>query len=322
MASYPSIELLLRQAARGVGQINARTSGISSALMPFAGRAEGYFAPMQAQEQSVGNALNQSLAQQGQQLGGDISASLASIQAPGASLIQYGQGTAQTGAQAGQAIGALSSADLERLHSQASAEQIYAAALPRLAELAGAQERRNFMAQASQDLQDLALEEASRSRDNYFQEREWRYKVRQDKQEQKRRRYQDRVRVQQAKREAKRQAALDRIAQQAAAKEYGLDVYEAQSRAADRAARTQLAVRKQNESEAQFNQRERRYQQQFQARLRAAEKSGRKPNSSLSAKYGYIVDSYGKPILTKNGKRIPIRSDSAKASVPAILGGK
>lgn len=240
MPTPPSIELLLRQAQRGVGKINARSSAIQNALAPYAGQAAGYFQNAQNAESSLGNALSQGLTAQGQQLGGEISSSLSNIQAPGAAIQQYGQGTATTGAQSGAAVGALSSADLERLGSQGSAEQIYAAALPRLAALAGDQERRNFLAQMQEDLQDLALQEAQRAQENAQENarynREWAYKVAQEKRDRKRENYKTRIEIQRYKKEQAAQAKRDRMAARAAAAEYGWDVYDTKSKAEKRKA--------------------------------------------------------------------------------------
>lgn len=328
MATPPSIELLLRQAQRGVGKINARSSAIQNALAPYAGQAAGYFQNAQRAESSLGNALSQGLTAQGQQLGGEISSSLSNIQAPGAAIQQYGQGTATTGAQSGAAVGALSSADLERLGSQGSAEQIYAAALPRLAALAGDQERRNFLAQMQEDLQDLALQEAQRAQENAQEEarynREWAYKVAQEKRDRKRENYKTRIEIQRYKKEQRRKAELDKLAAQAARAEYGMDVAklgQSQARIEQGWARVQLAERRANESERQFNAREARMQKQFSIRMKAAIAAGKTPNAAKSAIYGYIVDSYGKPILNKKGRRIPVRSDKADAGTPTVLTG-
>jgi len=230
VATYPLIEALLRRAQSGVGQINARGTAIGSALQPFAAQAQANYAPAISQEGSLGPALNQSQASTGAALGGQISGALQGIQAPGAAVAQYGAGTATTGAQAGAATGALSSADLQRLRSQASAEQIYASALPRLAALSADAERRGFLAQAQNDLMELAAQESENAYGRQQDEREWQRTQQQDRIEQQRyqrsqRQGQRETRYErgQDKAERKRQAKLDRMASQAAAAEYGLD---------------------------------------------------------------------------------------------------
>lgn len=319
MSSYalpPTIAAFLRRSRYGVNRINQRGSAISAALQPFAGRAAANYAPIQAMQSSLGPALSGSLTGLGQSLGGDIGSALSGIQAPGAAVSQFGGGAATTGAQSGQAVGALSSADVQRLHGEATAEQIYAAALPHLAELAEAQERRAFMEDAQQQLADLAAMEAENAYARQQDQREWQRQMQQDRIERRRYQRETRYKTKQDRLERQRQAKLDRLATQAAKREYGLDLVgaqQAQERIDISKANYNLAVRRQNESEEQFRQRERRMNQQFQARMRAAKAAGKKPNASLSAKYGYMVDSYGKPILTKKGKRIPVRSDNAKS---------
>lgn len=330
MATYPLIDALLRRSQAGVSRINQRGSAIGSALQPFAGRVQSYYGPIQQQESAIGSSLNQSLANTGAQIGSQIGGSLAGNQAPAQAVSQYGGGAATMGAQAGAAVGGLSSADLERLKGEATAEQIYAAALPRLAALAADQERRAFLEDAQMELADLAAQESMRQREDMRYEREWQRQQQQDRRQQKqdrieRSRYRTDLRMKQRDvrygrkqdtLERKRQSYLDRLAGQAAAQEYGLDLIDAQQ-AQERIniskGNLALAERRQGESERQFAARERRYQQQFQARMRAAARDGKKPDASLSAKYGYIVDSSGRPILTKNGKRIPIRTDKKTA---------
>ena len=315
MAS-PLIEAFLRRAQYGVGRINTKGAAIGSALQPFAGNVQSYYGPIQSQESALGGALNQSQTSTGQQLGSQIGGALQGIQAPGAAVSQYGGGTATTGQQAGAAVGALSSADLERLRSQASAEQIYASALPRLAALAADQERRGFLEDAQQELADLAAQEAENAYARAQDQREWQRQAKQDRIERSRYRTSQRQRKRDTAYERKHQAKLDALAQQAASYEMGQDYIsnsQAQQRIQQGQQRINLAVRRQNESERQFQAREARMQRQFQVRINAAKKAGGKPNSALSAKYGYIVDSNGRPILGKNGKKIPVSSDSSAA---------
>ena len=227
MPTYPSVELLLRRAGRGTRRINSRTAAKSRALQPFAGRAADTYANAQRQEQQLGGALQGALTGAGAGLAGDISGALQGIQAPQQAVQQYGAGQATMGQQSGAAVGALSSADLERLHSQGTAEQIYASALPRLAQLAGDQERRGFLEDMQEDLMDISLQEAARQQEdaaeNQRYEREWQYKVQQDRVARQRENREVRYEAKQDRLGRKRQTGLDRLAQRAAAAEYGLD---------------------------------------------------------------------------------------------------
>ena len=265
MALPPSIELLLRQSQRGVGQINSKTSAISGALAPFASRVAGQYATLQGQEGALGGALSGSLAGAGATVGADIGGALQGIQAPQQAVQQYGAGQATMGQQSGAAVGALSSADLERLHSQGTAEQIYASALPRLAMLAGDQERRQFLAEAQQQLSDLSLREADQARQQAIDDREWAYKVRQDRLEQKRyarsEHQKARATAYDRKQEVydrKRQAKLDQLAQRAAAQEYGLSFVNTMSDNQRAAASAGETARHHRETEAAARAREQR----------------------------------------------------------------
>lgn len=283
MALPTSIELLLRQSQRGVGQINARSGAKQSALSPYAGRAQANYAPAISNTQALGGALSGSLARQGGELAGSLTAALEGIQAPGQAIETQAGGVAQTGAGAAGAVGGLSSADLGRLRGFSSAEQVYAAALPRLAKLAGEQERRGFLAQAQEQLADLALREADQAREAERQNREWAYKVRQDQLDRRRQGMLDRRAFgetrydrRQDALDRKRQAKLDRLAAQAAAQEYGLDV-----------ADLQLDVRSQTERERAARARE----QQARAReQRQRAKDAR--DAAADAKGGGNADAF------------------------------
>ena len=316
MALPPSIELLLRQSARGVGRINSKTSAISGALTPFAPRVAGYYQGLQGNEQALGGALQGSLAQTGAQLGSSIGGALQGIQAPAQAVAQYGGGQATTGAQSGAAVGALSSTDLERLHSQGTAEQIYAAALPRLAQLAGDQERRAFLDQASQQLSDLSLEESKTALANYQDQRAWNYKVAQDRKAMRRQKYEDRLNAKKVLYERKRQKRLDQLATMAARQEYGFKSLSAQQ-AQERVGVSQggLAVRAQSAAETTRHH----HETEAEARARLARqqakdaKSGQKTNAGLhpaseatNRSYGYIMG------YTAGGKLVPFRGPGGK----------
>jgi cell wall-associated NlpC family hydrolase len=47
--------------------------------------------------------------------------------------------------------------------------------------------------------------------------------------------------------------------------------------------------------------------------IKNAIRKGHMPNSALSAKYGYIVDSHGNPILNGKGKKIPVKKASSSS---------
>ena len=295
MALPPSIELLLRQTQRGLAQRDARTSAISGALAPFAGRATQNFAPAISQESAVGSAVSSSLAGTGSALGQQLGSALQSIQAPQQSVDLYGGGQAAMGAASGQAVSGLSSAELQRLQGQASAESIYAAALPRLAALTGEQERRKMLSDAQAELGDLALQESAKAADNAQAQREWAYKVRQDQLDRRDSRHSEAWKRKQDKIANKRQARLDRLATQAAAAEYGLKAASTgslvQSRQASSAARAQSnALRAQSQAETARHHGETEAEARAriaQAKANAAKKTASKSSSANPDKVFY-----------------------------------
>jgi hypothetical protein len=314
MAS-PLIEAFLRRTQTGVGKINARGSAIGSALQPFAAQAQANYAPAISQESALGGSLNQQQVATGQQLGGQIGSSLTSAQAPAQAVSQFGGGTATTGQQAGAAVGALSSADLERLRSTASAEQIYASALPRLAALAADQERRGFLADAQDDLMQLAAQEAEQNYARAQDEREWKRQQRQDRIEIQRYQRDQRQRARDSRIERARNARNDKLAREAAAKEYGLDVYNTtadNSRAEATAAET---ARHNRETEAAARARE--------ARQAAKDKAGKTGKGGVD--YKDIVSSAKdvvKPTENPNtGQVTPVSKADARRRLRAEFPG-
>jgi hypothetical protein len=307
-------DTIVANATQDVGKLNARYGSIANALKPYGASGAAAWGQAATAEKGVGSALASGLVSQGQQLGGDISAKLAGIQAPGQAVQQFGGGTAATGAGAGQAMGALSSADLQRLNSSGTAEQVYAAAFPRLAALTADQERRGLLSDYARELADKQAEASAGQQQSLVENRRYYTEQQQQRKATAYAHHQDTI-------DRRRQAKLDRLATIAAAQEYGLNVgkfKQSEQRVQQGAARVQLAERRQGESEREFEIRERRLQQQFHARMRAAAQrtaqTGQTPDASLSAKYGYIVDHQGRPILTKNGKKIPVVKGTTSAT--------
>lgn len=213
-AAQAQANALLGRAASDVGRLNARTSSIADALRPYAASAQAAYAQPAALESAVGGALSGALAGGGQQLAGDITGKMAGIQAPGAAIAAAGT-PATVGAGAGGAIGALSSAEEARLHSFGSAQEVYAAAFPRLAQLAGEQERRGMMQQYAQELADQQARLMAQEQQALLENQ--RYYTEQRLQQQA-----TAYAHQQDAYARARQAKLDRIAQLAAQREYGL----------------------------------------------------------------------------------------------------
>lgn len=157
-AASALIEALLGRATRTTNEINARTGAIASSVAPFGGRAAGYYADAGRQAQGVGDAVSAAIRGTGQALQGDIAGKLSGIQAPGQAIDLQAGGQARTGDASAAATSSLSSAELERLKGTGDAEATLMGALPRIAELAGAQERRGVLNQLGGELTDKLAE--------------------------------------------------------------------------------------------------------------------------------------------------------------------
>src|SRR5262245_940564 len=146
-------EALLGRAERTVGQINARSSAIGSALSKLNG-GPAAFGQAAANQQMLGDALRTAIGGTGRAIGADLAAKFAGIQAPGATSSVFAGGQEQEGQQAAQAMGALSSAEVEQLKGQQGAASAYMGALPRLAQLVGESQRRGVVSEAAATLAD------------------------------------------------------------------------------------------------------------------------------------------------------------------------
>jgi hypothetical protein len=147
-------EALIGRATRSTNEINARSRSIQQSLRPYEASARGVYGDAASRQAQLGSALRSSIAGTGHAIESDLASALAGIQAPGQAVQQIAGGAGQTGEASGQAVGALSSADLERLKGQGGAAATYAGALPRIAQLAGESQRRGVLSEAAANLTD------------------------------------------------------------------------------------------------------------------------------------------------------------------------
>lgn len=127
------------QAEAGTQAIGGYTSNLAKALSGYQQSAAQIYGGAQQSQAASDAALASRLSGGGEQMAADLSGKLASINAPSA----VGQTTAaiqQTGTGSGNALYANGSAALADLIARGAAEQSYAAKLPGLAGLAGAQQ--------------------------------------------------------------------------------------------------------------------------------------------------------------------------------------
>lgn len=135
-------------------RIRQQVAGLTQALLPFRGSAQNIYAGAQGAQSQLGQALSGGLASQGQQLGTELGQKLRAISAPGAQVEGVSGGAMMTGQQAGQAIGGLSSADLERLRGEGGAADAYLGQMPGLVQLMGAKNARDIAEKLALQLAD------------------------------------------------------------------------------------------------------------------------------------------------------------------------
>lgn len=133
-----------RRDALEADRIRQQVSGLTRALLPFRGSAQNIYGSAQGAQSQLGSALTGGLTSQGQALGTELGQKLRAINAPGAQVEGVAGGAETVGQQAGQAVGGLSSADLERLRGEGGAADAYLSKMPGLVELMGAKNARDI----------------------------------------------------------------------------------------------------------------------------------------------------------------------------------
>lgn len=136
------------------GQIQQRVGSLTSALLPFRGSAAQTYGNAQASLGQLGSALTAGLASHGQQMGTELGQKLRAINAPNAQVGQVAGGAETTGYNAGQAVGGLNSAEVERLRGEGAATDAYMAKMPGLVQLMGADQAREVGEKLALELAD------------------------------------------------------------------------------------------------------------------------------------------------------------------------
>lgn len=147
-----------QQTTAGIGAIKGYTGQLAQSLGGEQQQAQGIWGAAQQAQAAQEAAFAQRLSSGGEQLAGELSQRLASVNAPAATG-QMAANVAQTGAGAGNAAYGTGSAAMGQLISQGASAQDYASKLPGLAQLGGIQAVRDFglnqqktLADASQQL--------------------------------------------------------------------------------------------------------------------------------------------------------------------------
>ena len=151
-----------RRSKAGSSAITGYTSELANALMPFFQSAGSIYDAAAGSQGALMAALPAALTGQGRELGGELGAKMAQINAPGAQIDQVAGGAERTGAAAGAVSGALGSAELARLRSDQQADRAYAGAQPGIAGLRGAENSRTLQLQLNRELADTLGEITSR----------------------------------------------------------------------------------------------------------------------------------------------------------------
>jgi hypothetical protein len=287
-----------QEAQSGTQAIQGYTSSLANALKGYAGQAQQLYSGAEQSQAASDAALAQRLSGGGADQAQALASRLGSINAPGAvnEAVQAQTGIAQG---AGNALYARGSASLADLIARGSAAQEYASKLPGIAGLAGAQQVGQLQGQiANKQAQGIA--QLQQQIPGLVQQLETQQ---QSLRSQRATLQQNIVNAYQTQQARQQQLMLERAV------------------AGDKSAQAWLRLHQQGAYEnAQIAQGNARVQQgnariqqgwarinQDQQKIGQAGAKASGPNASLSRVYGYVVDSYGNPIL-RNGQRIAVRS--------------
>lgn len=145
---------IARRSQAGSSAITGYTRELANALMPFYDSAGAIYDTAAGSQGALASALPAALVGQGQALGGELGSKLNAIDAPHRQVDDVSGGAVRTGAGAGAAQSALSSAEIARLRSGQQADRAYSGAFPGIAGLQGAENTRNLQMALSRELAD------------------------------------------------------------------------------------------------------------------------------------------------------------------------
>jgi hypothetical protein len=293
------IEGRSRAGQQAIGGYTQRLQGNLADLLP---KLQHAYAGAQQSQAATNDALAQRLGGHGQQLSQELGGKLAEINAPAAAHERVAEGAAQTGTGAANAGYAAGSAELSRLLAEGAHATEYGSKLPGIAGLGGLQHSRDLEAMLSRELAEKGGEITGQGGALFAQ---------------------------------LYQHLTDQELNKAIAKGSGLS-----QQAELKYKREQAAYERQLKQQQLTETRRHHQANEGTAAMRAAiaaanaaerartnkVKERRKPNASLSAKYGWIVDDYGNYIRRKNkrtGKmeRIPVvKSKSYSGGINSSTG--
>jgi hypothetical protein len=283
--------------------IEARSQSGSNAIGGYTKELGNLFSNVAPQTANIYNqavqaqsGTNQQLADRlgsfGQGLQGEVGNKLGYAGAVGQGIAGQAGQTAQGAANAGFAKGA---AETSMLNTHSAAAQTYGAQLPGIAGLTGLQNIKHLQQQLSQEFADKAGQISAHAQDlfasiyNHELDMEWQKVL--------------------AKQSGQFKSAAAEAAARDKAQMMGYRKAALAWRKAQDVANRQLKAQQQAETARHHGATE----AQGQARINQSRAGVGRPNAALSAKYGYVVDGNGKPIL-KNGKRIKVAKTSGSKS--------
>jgi hypothetical protein len=289
-----AIEARSQSGSNAIGGYTKELGNLFSNVAPQT--ANIYNQAIQAQS-GTNEALANRLGNFGQGLQGEVGNKLAFAGQVGQDIAGQAGQTAQGAANAGFAKGA---AETSMLNTHSAAAQTYGAKLPGIAGLTGLQSIKHLQQQLSQEFADKAGQISAHAQDlfgqiyNHELDMEWQKVL--------------------AKQSGQFKSAAAAAAARDKAQMMGYRKATLAWRKAQDVARNKLTAQSQAETRAHHQVTE----SQGQARINQKGTAARRPNAALSAKYGYIVDSNGKPIL-KNGKRVRVVKTSGKSGGNPLL---
>lgn len=145
----PYLQSINRRGAAGSALINQGTESLAASLSGAQGQARQIYSDAEARQAAVDSALSQQLSGAGASQSAALSAQLGQANIPTSNLLaNIGSGAANAGA-------AMGSANIARLIAQGASQQEYAANLPNIARLSGAQQQQRYQGQLETQRQDI-----------------------------------------------------------------------------------------------------------------------------------------------------------------------